>query len=83
MSGSLMCSTSPGRNRVTLPSASSLTKVSGALLRHIDSAFQRRLLMDQFRSLLCNLIDQPILPTDWIALNHDQVDLFLSNGGAA
>jgi hypothetical protein len=39
--------------------------------------------MDQFRSLLCNLIDQPILPTDWIALNHDQVDLFLSNGGAA
>lgn len=35
------------------------------------------------RSLLCNLIDQPILPTDWIALNHDQVDLFLSNGGAA
>ncbi|MGJ0515193.1 MAG: hypothetical protein ACR65O_05500 [Methylomicrobium sp.] len=25
---------------------------------------------------LCNLVNQPIQPTDWIALEHDQVDLF-------
>lgn len=46
------------------------------------NAFQRRLLMDQLRRL-CNLVSQPIPPTDWIALTHDQVDLFGSQGGAS
>jgi prophage antirepressor-like protein len=53
-----------------------------AQITDTKNAFQRRLLMDQFRRL-CNLVSQPIPPTDWIALNHDQVDLFSSNGGGA
>jgi prophage antirepressor-like protein len=40
-----------------------------------NNAFRRRLLQDQLRRL-CNIINQPIPPTEWIALNHDQVDLF-------
>jgi prophage antirepressor-like protein len=46
------------------------------------NAFRRKLLQDQLRRL-CNLVNQPIPPTDWIALEHDQVDLFEANGGAA
>jgi prophage antirepressor-like protein len=62
----------------------SISKQIAALAAQITdtkNAFQRRLLMDQLRRL-CNLVNQPIPPTDWLALNHDQVDLFLSNGGA-
>jgi prophage antirepressor-like protein len=43
-----------------------------------QNAFRRKLLHDQLRRL-CNIIDQPIPPTEWIALTHDQVDLFDSN----
>jgi len=39
------------------------------------NAFRRKLLHDQLRKL-CNLSNQPIPPTEWIALNHDQVDIF-------
>jgi prophage antirepressor-like protein len=39
------------------------------------NAFVRKILQDQLRRL-CNIINQPIPPTEWIALNHDQVDLF-------
>jgi len=39
------------------------------------NAFRRRLLQDQLRRL-CNIVNQPIPPDNWIALNHDQVDLF-------
>ncbi len=46
------------------------------------NAFRRKLLQDQLRRL-CNIVNQPIPPTDWIALEHDQVDLFAANGGAA
>ncbi|MFZ2404315.1 MAG: BRO family protein [Methylobacter sp.] len=42
------------------------------------NAFMRKLLHDQLRRL-CNIINQPIPPTEWIALNHDQVDLFNSD----
>jgi prophage antirepressor-like protein len=42
------------------------------------NAFRRKLLHDQLRRL-CNIIDRPIPPTEWIALTHDQVDLFDSN----
>jgi prophage antirepressor-like protein len=62
----------------------SISKQIAALAAQITdtkNAFQRRLLMDQLRRL-CNLVSQPIPPTDWLALNHDQVDLFQSNGGA-
>lgn len=40
-----------------------------------QNAFRRKLLQDQLRRL-CNIVNQPIPPTEWIALNHDQVDLF-------
>jgi prophage antirepressor-like protein len=63
----------------------SISKQIAALAAQITdtkNAFQRRLLMDQLRRL-CNLVSQPIPPTDWLALNHDQVDLFLTDGGAA
>jgi prophage antirepressor-like protein len=62
----------------------SISKQIAALAAQITdtkNAFQRRLLMGQLRRQ-CNLVSQPIPPTDWIALNHDQVDLFQSNGGA-
>ena len=39
------------------------------------NAFRRKLLHDQLRRL-CNLVNQPIPPTDWIALEYTQVDLF-------
>lgn len=42
------------------------------------NADRRRLLQDQLRRL-CNIINQPIPPSNWIALNHDQVDLFDGN----
>lgn len=61
-----------------------------AVARQIDSlslqitttnnAFRRRLLHDQLRRL-CNLVDQPMPATDWIALTFDQVDLFGAQGG--
>lgn len=40
-----------------------------------QNAYRRRLLQDQLRRL-CNIVNQPIPPDEWIALNHDQVDLF-------
>lgn len=40
-----------------------------------NNAFRRRLLHDQLRRL-CNLVDQPMPSTDWIALTFDQVDMF-------
>lgn len=40
-----------------------------------SNAFRRRLLHDQLRRL-CNIVNQPIPPTDWIALEFTQVDLF-------
>lgn len=40
-----------------------------------SNAFRRKLLQDRLRRL-CNRVNQPIPPTEWIALNHDQVDLF-------
>ena len=40
-----------------------------------SNAYRRKLLQDQLRRL-CNLVNQPIPPTEWIALDHDQVDLF-------
>jgi prophage antirepressor-like protein len=45
------------------------------------NAFRRKLLHDQLRRL-CNLVNQPIPPTDWIALEYKQVDMFggLQNG---
>ncbi len=43
-----------------------------------SNAFRRKLLQDQLRRL-CNIVNQPIPPTEWIALNHDQVDLFDSH----
>lgn len=39
------------------------------------NAFRRKLLQDQLRRL-CNIVNQPIPPTKWIALEYDQVDLF-------
>jgi prophage antirepressor-like protein len=42
------------------------------------NAYRRRLLQDQLRRL-CNIVNQPIPPDEWIALTHDQVDLFDSN----
>lgn len=40
-----------------------------------QNAFRRKLLQDQLRRH-CNLVNQPVPPTEWIALNHEQVDLF-------
>lgn len=40
-----------------------------------SNAYRRKLLQDQLRRL-CNIVNQPIPPTEWIALDHDQVDLF-------
>lgn len=45
-----------------------------------QNAYRRRLLQDQLRRL-CNIINQPIPPDNWIALNYDQVDLFEGQGG--
>ncbi|UOA08627.1 BRO family protein [Methylobacter sp. S3L5C] len=39
------------------------------------NAYRRKLLQDQLRRL-CNIVNQPIPPDNWIALTHDQVDLF-------
>lgn len=39
------------------------------------NAFRRKLLHDQLRRL-CNLVNQPVPPTDWIAMEYTQVDLF-------
>lgn len=45
------------------------------------NVFRRKLLQDQLRRM-CNLINQPVPPTDWMALNTDQIDLFLeANNG--
>ncbi|WP_432745738.1 BRO family protein [Methylobacter sp. G7] len=43
-----------------------------------QNAYRRRLLQDQLRRL-CNIVNQPIPPDNWIVLNHDQVDLFDSS----
>lgn len=40
-----------------------------------SNAFRRKLLQYRLRRL-CNRVNQPIPPPEWIALNHDQVDLF-------
>jgi prophage antirepressor-like protein len=40
-----------------------------------SNTFRRKLLQDRLRRL-CNRVNQPIPPPEWIALNHDQVDLF-------
>ena len=40
-----------------------------------QNAFRRKLLQDQLRRL-CNIVNQPVPPDDWIALSHDQVVLF-------
>jgi len=42
-----------------------------------SNAFRRKLLQDQLRRL-CNIVNQPVPPDEWIALTHDQVDLFNS-----
>jgi len=39
------------------------------------NAYRRRLLQDQLRRL-CNIVNQPIPPHDWIAKDYNQVDLF-------
>ncbi len=39
-----------------------------------SNAFRRKLLQDRLRRL-CNRVNQPIPPPEWIALNHDQIDL--------
>lgn len=39
------------------------------------NAFRRKLLQDQLRRL-CNIVNQPIPPDDWIAKDCNQVDLF-------
>ncbi|MDP3876275.1 MAG: BRO family protein [Methylobacter sp.] len=46
-----------------------------------NNAYRRKLLQDQLRRL-CNIINQPIPPDTWIAMTHDQVDLFPVQGGA-
>ncbi len=39
------------------------------------NAFRRKLLQDPLRRL-CNIVNQPIPPDDWIAKDYTQVDLF-------
>jgi prophage antirepressor-like protein len=39
------------------------------------NAYVRRILQDQLRRL-CNIVNQPIPPDDWIAKDYNQVDLF-------
>jgi len=39
------------------------------------NAFRRKLLQDPLRRL-CNIVNQPIPPDDWIAKDRNQVDLF-------
>lgn len=39
------------------------------------NAYRRRILQDQLRRL-CNIINQPIPPDDWITKDYNQVDLF-------
>ena len=45
-------------------------------ITNTKNAFRRKLLQDQLRRM-CNLVNQPIPPTEWIALDYDQTDLFL------
>ncbi len=39
--------------------------------------FRRKLLQDQLRRM-CNLINQPVPPSEWMALDTDQIDLFMA-----
>lgn len=50
-------------------------------LTQTKNVFRRALLQDQLRRM-CNLINQPVPPSDWMALDTDQIDLFLeANNG--
>lgn len=40
------------------------------------NAYRRKLLQDQLRKL-CNIVNQPVPPTEWIAFDYDQTDLFM------
>lgn len=44
-------------------------------LVNTKNAFRRKLLHDQLRRL-CNIVNQPIPATEWLALEYNQVDLF-------
>ncbi len=50
-------------------------------LTETKNIFRRALLQDQLRRM-CNLVNQPVPPSDYMALNTDQIDLFLeANNG--